>query len=83
MTIHHLNCGTLHPPSQLLVNGRGSLTAPATLVCHCLVVQTGKHWTLVDAGLGSADLRNPRDRLGDTFLRRDRPALNPAEPAIT
>ena len=83
MTIHHLNCGTLHPPSQLLVNGRGSLTAPATLVCHCLVVQTGKYWTLVDAGLGSADLRNPRDRLGDTFLRRVRPALNPAEPAIT
>ena len=83
MTIHHLNCGTLHPPSQLLVNGRGSLTAPAILVCHCLVVQTGKYWTLVDAGLGSADLRNPRDRLGDTFLRRVRPALNPAEPAIT
>ena len=43
MTIHHLNCGTLHPPSQLLVNGRGSLTAPAILVCHCLVVQTGKY----------------------------------------
>ena len=83
MTIHHLNCGTLHPPSQLLVNGRGRLTAPATLVCHCLVVQTGKYWTLVDAGLGSADLRNPRDRLGDTFLRRVRPALNPTEPAIT
>ena len=83
MTIHHLNCGTLHPPSQLLVNGRGSLTAPATLVCHCLVVQTGKYWTLVDAGLGSGDLCNPRDRLGDTFLRRVRPALNPAEPAIT
>ena len=83
MTIHHLNCGTLHPPSQLLVNGRGSLTAPAILVCHCLVVQTGKYWTLVDAGLGSADLPQLPRSLGDTFLRRVRPALNPVEPAIT
>ena len=82
MTVPHLNCGTLHPPSQLLVNGRGGLTAPATLVCRCLLVPAGKYWALIDAGLGMSDLRDPRGRLGDTFLRRVRPALDPEETAI-
>lgn len=80
--IHELNCGTMRPPSELLTNGRGSLWRPARLGCRCLLVQTGAGWTLVDTGLGTADLRDPVGRLGASFLANTRPALDPAEPAI-
>ena len=59
MSIHHLNCGTLHPPSRLLVNGQGGLFEPATMACRCLLIPTGDTWTLVDTGIGKPDLGDP------------------------
>lgn len=82
MGIHHLNCGTLRPPSARLVNGHGSLLAPATMICRCLLVPVGDSWTLVDTGLGTADLADPLGRLSAPFLRLTHPELNPRETAI-
>lgn len=82
MKIHHLNCGTLHPVSQYLVNGFGSIFKSATLVCNCLLVEDGDSWVLIDAGLGMADLQNPNRRLGKGFLRNTRPLLDYQECAI-
>lgn len=71
MRIHHLNCATLCPPNFLV----------GTMVCHCLVIETGGGLVLVDTALGSADLASPRQRLGRTFLTLTRPRLDPAETA--
>ncbi len=83
MSIHHLNCGTLHPPSRLLVNGQGGLFEPATMACRCLLIPTGDTWTLVDTGIGKPDLGDPIGRLGPRFIRMTRPALDATEPAVT
>jgi len=48
--IHHLNCGTLRPPGE-------------SMVCHVLLLETDSRLVLVDTGLGTADVREPR-RLG-------------------
>lgn len=68
MKAHHLNCGTMHPPA-----------GPA-MVCHCLLVETGDHLTLIDSGFGTgeADLGTI-----STVLRlMSGPVLDPAETAI-
>lgn len=63
--IHHLNCGQMRPPAQLIANGKGSLFRRGEAVCHCLLIETpGEGLILVDAGLGVADLQNPRKQLG-------------------
>lgn len=83
MVIHHLNCGTLHPPSQRVVNGFGRLTGPATLVCHCLLVETENGWTLIDTGLGTRDVVRPvRAHLRGWFTTLTRPVLDVGETAI-
>ncbi|MFY1686691.1 MBL fold metallo-hydrolase [Plantactinospora sp. WMMB782] len=82
MRIHHLNCGTLRPPSRRLVNGTGGLGEPATQVCHCLLVETGQDLVLVDSGIGLADIRDPSVSPGDRFVRRARPVLDPDETAV-
>lgn len=80
--IHHLNCGTMCPACQKLINGYGSWKKPARLVCHCLLVETTLGLILVDCGFGSRDIHNPRGRLGDTFLRLARPTLDKTETAL-
>lgn len=55
-TIHHINCGTLIVPSY------------PTVVCHCLLLQEGKHLALVDTGIGLQDVRNPVERLGKPLI---------------
>lgn len=67
MRIHHLNCGTLHPGG-------------AAMVCHVLLLEVDARLVLVDAGFGTADVRDPR-RLGPlrhvlgTALREEETAL--------
>ncbi|MCW2800855.1 MAG: fold metallo-hydrolase [Aeromicrobium sp.] len=51
MRVHHLNCGSMHPPM-----------APE-LVCHVLVCETPDGLVLVDSGLGRVDFANPK-RMG-------------------
>ncbi|MBU8894749.1 MBL fold metallo-hydrolase [Corallococcus sp. M34] len=82
MRIHHINCGTLCPASSRLVVGEGSLFARARLVCHCLLIESSDGLVLVDTGLGTRDLQDPKGRLGKRFVRRNAPRLSPAETAL-
>jgi glyoxylase-like metal-dependent hydrolase (beta-lactamase superfamily II) len=82
MHVHHLNCGTMCPLSARLVNGRGGLLEPARMVCHCLLVEGNDGLVLVDTGLGTQDVRDPRSRLGGVFVRVTRPRLSVEETAL-
>jgi glyoxylase-like metal-dependent hydrolase (beta-lactamase superfamily II) len=55
------------PPFARLVNGTGPLFARGRMVCHCLLVESGDGLVLVDTGLGTADVSDPRRRLGAGF----------------
>lgn len=86
MRVHHLNCGTMCPPFGRLVNGTGDLFARGRMVCHCLLVESDDGLVLVDTGLGTADVADPRGRLGGSFatmmgahLSRDETALAQVE----
>jgi glyoxylase-like metal-dependent hydrolase (beta-lactamase superfamily II) len=73
--VHHLNCGTLCPNGRRLIAGEGGLLESATIVCHCLLIETDDGLVLVDTGFGVEDTRNPR-RLGPVFgLMRPRAEL--------
>jgi len=82
MKIHHLNCGTMCPMCQRLVNGHGSWTKPGRMVCHCLLVETASSLVLVDTGMGSQDILHPAKQLGRAFVSITRPQLSMAETAI-
>lgn len=82
MRVHHLNCGTMCPVGRRVMNGEGSIFAPARLVCHCLAVETGEGILLVDTGLGLRDIEDPRGRLGGGFVAMVRPALEERETAV-
>ena len=75
MTLHHLNCATMHPAGSVA----GRLT-PTRLVAHCLLVERPGGLLLVDTGLGTADIADP-GRLGLPFRAVVRPVLDPAETA--
>lgn len=78
MRVHHLNCGSFCPHGRRLVNGEGGLLERATVVCHCLAIETGDGLVLVDTGFGMEDARNPR-QLGGAF----RLMMNPTPKAET
>ena len=65
-----------------LVSGEGPLFAEATMVCHCLLIECGDGLVLVDTGVGLDDLRDPRGRLGGSFVKVARPRLDAAETAL-
>jgi glyoxylase-like metal-dependent hydrolase (beta-lactamase superfamily II) len=81
LALHHLNAGTMSPPSSLLVNGRGGLFARARIVCHILLIERADELCLIDTGIGMNDINNP-DQLPAAFLKKGRPSLDPAETAI-
>jgi glyoxylase-like metal-dependent hydrolase (beta-lactamase superfamily II) len=66
MTVHHLSCATLCPIF-------GQSLGIASLVCHCLLIETERGLVLVDTGLGSDDLATPYARLGVSFMLGMRP----------
>ncbi|RKH08938.1 MBL fold metallo-hydrolase [Corallococcus praedator] len=82
MRIHHLNCGTLCPASARFVVGSGGLFERARMVCHCLLIESSQGLVLVDTGLGTRDLQDAKGRLGQRFLTRNAPRLDPAETAL-
>ena len=53
MIVHHLNCATMCPLASRLVNDAGSL------VCHCLLVESDDHLTLIETGLAESRLTKP------------------------
>ncbi|MBA3832848.1 MAG: MBL fold metallo-hydrolase [Chthoniobacterales bacterium] len=55
-TIHHLNCGVLHAPPY----PRAS--------CHCLLLEGPDTLTLIDTGIGLADVANPLERIGRPLI---------------
>lgn len=80
--IHHINCGTMCPVCEKLINGHGSWLKPARMVCHCLLIETPDSLVLVDTGLGTQDVRNAKARLGAPFVALTRPALDESETAL-
>jgi len=74
--IHHLNCASFAPIGSL-----GGRLLPAHLVAHVLLIEGSQGLTLVDTGLGTDDLAQPR-RLGTPFVKAMRPALDSAETAL-
>lgn len=74
--VHHLNCASLAPRSL-------GVAVPPRMVAHCLLVEGDRGLTLVDTGFGTADLAEPARRLGRGFVMGMRPALDPAETAVS
>lgn len=81
MRVHHLVAATLCPVGARLVNGHGGLLERGRLICHVLLIETGEGLVLVDTGLGTGDIANPR-RLGPPFVALAAPRLDPAETAV-
>lgn len=54
--VRHLNCGTLRASGY-----------PAA-ACHCLLIEADGGLTLVDAGIGVADVRDPVRRVGQAAI---------------
>ncbi|SEL54909.1 Metallo-beta-lactamase superfamily protein [Sphingomonas palmae] len=76
MRIHHLNCGTDCPVGGALFDGR-SAGPLATLVCHCLLIETDAHGlVLVDTGYGLRDVAHPHQRPGPRITPPWRLLLN-------
>ncbi len=81
MRVHHLNCGTMCPIGGRLMTGRRS--APARLVCHCLLIETHQSGLiLVDTGLGLQNVRAATRRLSRFFLTLMRLPLKEEETAL-
>lgn len=76
MKIHHLSCGTMCPFGGHLMDGVTPGIGPATLVCHCLLVEAPDGLTLVDTGFGTLDLLHPEKRLSSFFQMLNRPEKN-------
>lgn len=56
MRIHHLNCGSMCPHGRRLMQGEGGWFEPAMIVCHCWLIEGRQGLTLVDTGLGTAQV---------------------------
>lgn len=81
--IHHLNCGTMCPFCERLINNRaGSLIKPGEFVCHCLLIEAPDGLILVDTGLGTRDIVEPRHRLGMAYRTLFKPRLGMEETAV-
>lgn len=64
------------------VNGSSPPWGTGRMVCHVLLVETARDGlVLVDAGLGLADVADPKGRLGSPFLAATRPTLREEETA--
>jgi len=68
MRVHHLNCGSLHPPLM------------SEVVCHVLLCETPDGLVLVDSGLGRHDFTDPKRMGVARFLMR--PDRDDAKTAI-
>lgn len=81
--IHHLNCGTMCPFCQRLMNSKtGSWFESGQMVCHCLLIETPETLLMVDTGMGTHDIANPKARLGSMQPPLFKPRLALEETAI-
>ena len=56
MRIHHLSCGSMCPYGGYLWDGMTPGLGPATIVCHCLLIEAADSLVLVDTGFGLGDV---------------------------
>jgi glyoxylase-like metal-dependent hydrolase (beta-lactamase superfamily II) len=83
MQIHHLNCISTCPVGGKLMDGRTpSVIGRAELACHCLLLQTDNSLVLIDTGLGTKDVADPRSRLSRFFLSLLSPELREEMTAV-
>ncbi|NOY92256.1 MAG: MBL fold metallo-hydrolase [Deltaproteobacteria bacterium] len=76
MRVHHLDCGSLCPRGGHRLLGEG-----AQLACHCLLLELPDSLALVETGLGTRDVQDPK-RLGALFRALVRPRLSMEETAL-
>lgn len=69
MKIYHLNCGSMCPVCERLINGYGSFTKAGFFPCHCLLIESNNSLALVDTGFSRQDIAEPNTRLGRMFRR--------------
>ncbi len=81
MKVHHINAGAMQPYGGALFDGQTPGLGPATLACHCLVLETGAGLVLVDTGTVSRDAVASAARLSPFFRTIDRIRLLPGEAA--
>jgi glyoxylase-like metal-dependent hydrolase (beta-lactamase superfamily II) len=81
LTIHHLNCGTMHPLGVPRRDGKGGFFARGDGGIHCLLVETGEGPALVDTGWGLRDFLEP-GRAVRFFMDFCGFARNPEEAAV-
>lgn len=81
MQIHHLNCGAMQPYGGALMDGATRIPAPATMACHCLLLESEDGLVLVDTGTVSVDPEFDRKHLDPTFLAMNRIRLAADEAA--
>ena len=80
-TVHHLNCGTMHPYGFPQDDATGGFFRRGYGVVHCLLVDTGDGVALVDTGWGMRDCTDPSPAVRQ-FADIVRSALLPEETAI-
>jgi glyoxylase-like metal-dependent hydrolase (beta-lactamase superfamily II) len=80
--VHHINCASLCPRGSKLLTGEGGLLERHKLVAHCLLIEAGDRLVLVDTGLGSGDVADPK-RLGPFFTYVVEPEARQSEAAIS
>ncbi|MEV8611235.1 MBL fold metallo-hydrolase [Amycolatopsis sp. NPDC051373] len=83
MRVHHLNCGTMTPIGGRLVDGRPGLFRHATLVCHCLLLETATGLVLIETGMGTPAVADPERWLGRRFLTLSKPVSRAEETAVS
>ena len=81
MRIHHLSCGTMCPIGGRLWDGHSPVLGPATIVCHCLLIETEIGLVLVDTGFGMRDVAQP-GRLSPLFRFANRVRLRQSDTAL-
>ncbi|ALG14525.1 MBL fold metallo-hydrolase [Kibdelosporangium phytohabitans] len=81
MRVHHLNCGTMRPLGGKLLDGQPGHLRRGTMICHCLLIETDDGLVLVDTGIGSDDIRDPKTSLTKEFLLAANPILDARETA--
>src|SRR3954447_22099609 len=80
MRIHHLSCGSMCPYGGHLWVGVTPGLGPATIVCHCLLIEAADSLVLVDTGFGLGDVARPQ-RLSAFFRNANRVQLDAGQTA--
>ncbi len=82
MRVHHINCGTLRPPLGRLVDGKPGLFRRATMVCHCLLIETATGLVLAETGMGTPVTTDAEAWLGRKFVHLTRPDRGEDQTAV-